>query len=674
MYRITFRILLLLIISVLSINQTYAQADSALVEVADEMYNFGDKKDALDVYKSAIASNPNNVRANFMAGICYLETINKANSLKYFQKAYALQPDVSPKMLYYIGYAYHLGYDFDNAIDQYNLYIDSLGQKEFGGLSNKDRKTEKAIALKRIEECKTGKYLVNNPQKDVKIQNLGKTLNTTYPEYGPVITPDEKFLFFTSKRKGSTGGKKDRDNEYFEDIYFCENTAKGWTEPKPLDSIVNTELHESCIGVSPDGKNIFLYKDNDNFKGDIFHSSFENKNWSQPEPLNIIINTEFIENSMSLSADGQTLFFSSDKPGGIGGKDIYFSQKKKNGNWEYPQNLGYDINTEYDEEGPFLAADGKTMYFSSKGHKGMGGYDLFKTVYDSSGNKWSKPENLGFPINSTDDDIYFVISGDGKYGYYASVKENSFGNLDLYRILMPGFSELDTFLVVNEDSAQQVIDTTTKAIAKAQVELKLKIIDKEKGELTSAHVEIFTENGEYLFNGEVEDGQLSVSIGNDISRKVIVALNKENFVFKTTTLRLPIPEEDKQIVEKTIFVDKIAIGVRTILKNIYFDFDMATLKSSSDKELDKLRKLLVENPDMKIQLDGHTDNIGSPQYNKELSLKRAQAVVDWLIKHGISPDRLSAKGFGQEVPLASNDDEEEGRELNRRTEFVILEN
>ncbi len=651
-----------------------AQTDSVALKKADRLYESGDIKEALKTYTSVIAKDSNNLRANFMAGICYIESINKARSLSYFKKAYELSPPVSPKILYYIAYANHLGYQFDTAIDHYNQYLNTLADKANTSLSAREKKDERIKTLKQIAECETGKQLVANPDTGVKIRNLGPTINSVYPDYGPIITPDEKYLYFTSKREGSTGGMKDRKTDFFEDIYFSEHTDSGWTIPQALDSAINTDLHESCIAISADGTELYLYIDNDQYKGDIFHSRMIGNTWTKPQPFSIMINTEHIENSMTLSQDGLTLFFSSNKPGGIGGKDIYMSKKKKNGGWETPQNLGYDINTEYDEEGPFLAADGKTMYFSSKGHAGMGGYDLFKSVYDSASQKWSAPENLGYPINSTDDDIYFVLAGSGKYGYFASVKEDGMGDLDIYRILMPGFAEEDTLLLAMADSASlEETDSLSLMLIASAVELHINVFDRDNSLPLDAKIEVFSEKGKFLYKGQTKNGSLKLPIKENDPRNLLVALQKDGYIFKTVTINVPAPEEFKQIVEKPIFMDKVAVGVRTILSNIYFDFDMATLKSSSDIELHKLRRLLAENPTLKIRIDGHTDNIGSVQYNKELSHRRAKAVVTWLINHGIAAGRLSAKGYGQEVPLASNDDEEEGRELNRRTEFVILE-
>ena len=651
-----------------------AQTDSVLLKKADRLYDSGDIKEALKTYSSIVSRDSNNLRANFMTGICYIESANKAQSLSYFKKALELSPAVSPKILYYIAYASHLGYQFDTAIDYYRRYLNTLTDKANTSLSAKEKKDERTKALKLIAECETGKQLVANPDTGVKIKNLGPVINSIYPDYGPIITPDEKYLYFTSKREGSTGGMKDRKTDFFEDIYFSEHTDSGWTKPQPLDSAINTDLHESCIAISSDGTELYLYIDNDQNKGDIFHSKMIGNTWTKPQPFSIMINTEHIENSMTLSQDGLTIFFSSNKPGGIGGKDIYMSKKKKSGGWETPQNLGYDINTEHDEEGPFLAADGKTMYFSSKGHAGMGGYDLFKSVYDSVTQKWSAPENLGYPINSTDDDIYFTLAGSGKYGYFASVKDEGMGDLDIYRILMPGFTEEDTTLIAMSDSVgMEDTDSLALMLIASAVELHIKIFDRDNDTPLDAKIEVFSEKGKFLYKGQTKNGSLKLPIKENAPRNLLVALQKDGYIFKTVSVNVPTPEEFKQIVDKSIFMDKVAVGVRTILSNIYFDFDMATLKSSSDIELHKLRRLLAENPTLKIRIDGHTDNIGSSQYNKELSHRRAKAVVTWLINHGITASRLSSKGYGQEVPLASNDDEEEGRELNRRTEFVILE-
>jgi outer membrane protein OmpA-like peptidoglycan-associated protein len=680
-------LLILLVLMLFRAGSVFGQADEHLVQIADEMYGFGDVLDALDVYKQALEQNPNNLRANFMAGRCYIETIHKEKSLPYFLKAYELDPSVSPKILYLIGRAYHLGDKFDQAIEYYGKYKAALDNIP----DLKDKKKEAFESDRRINECENGKLLVADSLDNIRIENLGSVINSPNPDYGPILSPDEKTLYFTSRRKGSTGGNKDKDNEFFEDIFVTRNVNGQWTTPENIGDPVNTVLHESGIGISKGGNELFIYVDNDQFKGDIFSSTLDKGKWSAPKPLSILINTDFIENSITVSNDGKLMFFSSDKPGGIGGKDIYMSKMKKNGEWEAPVNLGYDVNTEFDEEGPFITTDGKTLYFSSKGHKGMGGYDLFKSVLDPKTSKWSAPENLGYPINSTDDDIYFVLSADAKYGYYASVKHDSYGHLDLYRIKMPDEQSQDpksrTLAKAKpkdepkqepkeepkQEPKPEPKPEPVKEIVKQPVELNIQVMKNGTSEPIDARIEITEKStGKKIWEGNAVNGGTTIPFSNSASAQYQISAEASGFVFKNLPVNIPAMSDQKQVLSKTLYLEAATVGVRTIMRNIYFDFNQATLKKESEPELTKLLNMLKSNPAMTIEIDGHTDAVGSAGYNKDLSQKRAESVVKWLINKGVESSRVSAKGFGEEMPLASNDDEEEGREINRRTEFVIL--
>ncbi|HEY8400953.1 MAG TPA: OmpA family protein [Cytophagaceae bacterium] len=668
MRSISKQLLIIFALLLLSVSKGFTQADEQMVEIATEMYNFGDVRDALEVFKKAIEINPTNAYANYMAGVCYLETIHKERSLPYFLKAYELRPDINPKILYMIGRAYHLGYQFDEAIEYYQKFSDQLRNDKVQGLSARQKKDEQEAVARRIYECSVAKELVASPDENISLINLGDVVNGEYPDYGPVISADGNTLYFTSKRQGSTGGKKDRDNQYFEDIYVSYKENGEWQKPLNLGSMVNTDLHESVIGLSYDAKQLFLYIDNDKYKADIFISKIEGKNkLTKPQPLPTTINTEYIENSMTISPDGSTLYFSSNRPGGVGGMDIYVSKLGKNGKWGTAVNIGTVINTPYDEEAPYMAADGKTLYFSSKGHKNMGGFDVFKTVYDSATSKWSEPVNLGYPINSTDNDINFVLSGDSKTGYYASVKNDGIGDLDIYMIKM---EKEKTEEVVAKVEKREAPKKTLKDVV-----LKLEVYSKSSKSPLNANIEVYYKKDQKQIDTRTaSDGKYSYSFKESSVTDVVVSIEMAGYVFKNITLAIPPAKEETQEVKQVVYLDDIQQGVTTILRNIYFDFDKTTLTRESDKELQKLLKLMKEKPFLRIRINGHTDSFGSRAYNNWLSEERAKAVASWLIKNGVDPSRIEVKGFGEDMPLASNDDEEEGRELNRRTEFTILSN
>ncbi|MBY0427357.1 MAG: hypothetical protein K2Q22_17105, partial [Cytophagales bacterium] len=433
-----------------------AQKDVDAVSLADEMYNFGDKKDALDVYVQALQYNPNNVRANFMIGMCYLETINKDKSVPYFQKAYELNPKISYEIFYLIGKGFHYGNKFDEAIDSYTKFI-----QETNNSTDIPKEVSKPSlikkAQKKIAECQNAKSYFKAP-RNVNIKLLGEEINTPYPDYAPVITPDENILIFTSRRQGTTGKKKDRDNEFFEDVYISQRTDSIWGYAKNLGEPINTEIHDGSIGISPDGKELYLYKEDNG--GDIY-SSVKDKDgkWSKPKAVSGKVNTKYNEPSICFSSDGNFMFFSSSRKEGRGGLDIYMSRKDKKGKWGDPINLGAMVNTEYEEDCPYFEVKDSTLYFSSNGHDNIGGYDIYKSVLKNG--VWSKPENLGVPVNTTDDDIYFVISGDGRHGYFSSVSDRGFGDKDIY---MLDLTRADEIIQVDE---QPKVDSTLVSNSKA---------------------------------------------------------------------------------------------------------------------------------------------------------------------------------------------------------------
>jgi outer membrane protein OmpA-like peptidoglycan-associated protein/tetratricopeptide (TPR) repeat protein len=662
-----------------TVTQTsYAQelpADQQLVLVADEMYNFGDVKDALEVYVQALEMNPKNERANFMAGKAYLTTTQKDLALKYLLKSYELNPNVADNILLLIGTAYHLNYEFDNAISYYNQYrtkvvMNAEGAKPFG---EQDNSSEEKKIERKIYECENGKVYIKTPL-DIELFNLGEGVNSEFKDYGPILNTDRSKIYFTSRRKGSTGGNKDNDNEFFEDIYRSDKTGSVWGAAVNLAYPVNSDLHESCIGISSDEQELFLYIDNDKYKGDIFYCKKDNKgNWGMPKSLSKQINTiDFIENSMSLTPDGKTLFFSSNKAGGFGGQDIYVSKKDPKGEWGIPVNLGSYLNTEYDDESPFLDADGKTLYFSSKGHRGMGGFDIYKSHYDSTTQIWSKPENLLYPINSTEDDTYFILSSDGIFGYFSSNKNIGLGDADIYRFKMPDKNIKDpvfrvdsvTFTLINKDSLNKNPNEYT---------FNINITDKETGQLIEADVQVIdTEDDKLLDESISKKGLYDKKLTFTNKTKLVVSIKKEGYLFQDISIKIDPESKQNRTLTRTITMEKPVVGSKYVLRNLYYDFDKADLRKESHTELNNLLRLLQDSPNMKIEIGSHTDDLGSKEYNYSLSQRRAQSVVNWLIEKGVSSSRLVPKGYGEDEPLVSNDDEKEGRELNRRTEIKIL--
>ncbi|TAG57210.1 MAG: hypothetical protein EAZ27_03385, partial [Cytophagales bacterium] len=408
--------------------------DVELVNLANEMFNFGDKKDALAVYLQAVELNPDNISANLMAGRCYIETISKELSVTYLIKAYELDKNVLPDILFKIGQGYQFGSRFDDAIKYYELYKQNLTDEKTAKMSS-NVMNEVIRSDRKIFECQNGKKYLAAP-KNYIIENLKDVINSEYPDYVPSVTADQKTLIFTSRRSGGVGKNKDTDNEFFEDIWIAKKKDNGeWGYPTNVGPPINTISHDANVSISPDGKRIFIFKPEN--EGDLFECEIKpDGKWTQPKSLGSNINTKYRELSVTISQDGKSLYFSSNREGGFGGLDLYRSRLDENQKWGTPENLGSAVNTEYDEDAPFIDSDGKTLYFSSQGHKGIGGYDIYKSVWDQPKRSWTLPENMGFPLNSPDHDIYFVLSGDRKTGYYASAKGDGFGDKDIYKIYL----------------------------------------------------------------------------------------------------------------------------------------------------------------------------------------------------------------------------------------------
>ncbi|HEY4797563.1 MAG TPA: hypothetical protein VII99_00655, partial [Bacteroidia bacterium] len=408
----------------------------------DEYFFSNDYAGARRFYAAAWKLDSSDAKLAFRLGVSMFNLRRyRLQSLPYFEKA--LKGN-NTETKFYLGNLYHLNGKFQEAIEMYSEYMNA-----------KDRKENEVEIKKLIEKSKTAIEMTAHPA-NVKIENMGPVINSEYADYVPVISADETELIFTSRRAGSTGGQLDPNGEFFEDIYISNKINGEWSAPTGIRSL-NTPTHDACVGLSPDGDLLFLYKPSkDLLTGDLYVSVFSGGEWATPVKLDSPINQDnCIESSASLAADGNTLYFSSDRPGGYGKRDIYRVTKLSNGEWSKPMNLGPTINTPEDEDAPFIHPDGKILYFSSKGHKNMGGYDVFRSTLNAEDGKWSEPENLGYPINTPDDDIFFVLSVDGKRGFFSSARLGGYGESDLYVVNFPDEDLRLTpfkYAVVSEDS------------------------------------------------------------------------------------------------------------------------------------------------------------------------------------------------------------------------------
>lgn len=661
MKSILLRLILVSAVFLTTSRESFSQTDEVLVDLADEMFSFGDPAGALGLYLQAIEENPNNVRAQYMAGRSYLLSVDsKEEAVKYLKKATELDPEVSDKLYYYLGEAYRHAYQFEEAIESYEVYKADLAK----GI--RDPKTQLRIdrANVRIMHCRNA-LEITKTKVNVNITNLGKEINTLDNEYAPVLSANEKVLIFTSRRLGSTGKLKDRDNLPFEDVYISRRDGDHWGEAQNIGETINTDKHDATIGLSADGNALYIYKGTGN--GDIYESKFKGGEWSKPVAIKEVNGKKTKETSINVTHPGYR-YFSSNKEGGEGKMDLYVIKQDEKGKWGKPENLGNVINTEFDEESPYYDPNNKILYFSSKGHKSMGGYDIFQSKFNEETGEWGTPKNIGHPINSPDDDIYFTLSGDSKRGYYSSFKEGGFGGNDIYVIT---FDPEDPEPPVVEEPIVETKDTTQKEPEYKKVELNVNVIAYGSEEPLDATIEIVDKaTGEKVINTIAHGGEFSIEFSDEQSKDYEVYCSYEGYVYKNISITIPSMTEEEQKIYKMVAMKKPAPKQINALRNIYFDFDLHTLKKESYAELDNLLAFLNQNPSVKIEIAGHTDFVGPDGYNDVLSKQRAQAVVRYLLQKGIDSSRIVARGYGENKPLASNDD---FPELNRRTEFIILE-
>jgi outer membrane protein OmpA-like peptidoglycan-associated protein len=630
----------------------------------------------------------------------HLLTVGKDRAVTYLLRVYRQDPAYRFDIEYWIGRSYQYGENFRKATQFYNLYKEKLTRKST--YQGKD-KIDMATVERGIFECENGQEFVSNPG-NFSVVNIGREINSEFEDYGPVLNENEDEIFFTTRRREDNLNQNVyEDNKPYEDIFISKKVNGVWEYAKNIGPIVNNPYHDSNSTLSANGNILFLFKDEGG--GDIFYCERTNGGeFGEPVPMPGVINSSFEEKSVTLSIDEKTLYFSSNRPGGFGGLDIYKATKDAKGNWASVKNLGPEVNTEMDDDGPFIDYDGVTLYFSTRGRKGMGGFDVFKTTLDVKTDKWSEPDNLGYPINTPDDDIYIVFSKDGKRAYYSSVREDGLGYTDIYLITIPeGIKNVDavtakvpttpkdttTVAVVPEkDPVVAVTTPTTKpnttkpTTTKPPVEkktiqpIKYVVTVVDAGDKTPLDAKIKLQGARDNIGVKSTSpgpGIYEFSITSDKVKDYRLSVETAGYAFFNQTFKIEAATPEEKTLSRTIEMRKLNVGMVSILRNLYFDFDKATFKTASYTELNKLESMLVENPGMIVEIAGHCDAVGTKEYNMYLSQRRAQAVKDFLTKKGIDPRRVKPVGYGKSRPLASNDDEQGGRELNRRVEFKVLQ-
>ncbi|MBA2250783.1 MAG: PD40 domain-containing protein [Chitinophagaceae bacterium] len=594
----------------------------------------GKYPDAIRRINEALLIDPKLVDGHLSLAGIYANLKNYNESVKQFETGFALDSIYSKDFLLPYSISLSGAGLFDKALAAVNKFL---------AISNlNDRSIKAGLFRKKCYEFAI-EYARTHVAKNYVFApvNLGDNINTKDLEYFPSLTVDGNKMIFTKRINGN------------EDFYETDHINGSWSKARSLEGNINSPgFNEGAQNISQDGN--WLIFTGCNFPEglgscDLYISYLTKNGWSKPENLGPNVNSEFWESSPSLSPDKKDLYFSSNVPGGFGGKDIWVCHRNANGNWNEPLNLGAEINTPGDESCPFIHADNQTLYFNSNGHQCYSEKpDLFVSRKMASG-KWSAAENLGYPINTIDDEGSMVVASDGKTAYYASDRSDTKGGLDIYTFeLREDVRPLRTLWVKGK-----VYDKKTKIGLPSSVELTNVATRQATSKLQTDEV------GNYL---------VTLPVGNDYAFNV----NRKGYLFYSQNfdLRNNAPDSTYQI---DIPLQSIEVNAGIVLKNVFFNTKETVLKPESVTELDNVVRLLNENPNLKIQIGGHTDNVGKPADNLRLSVGRAVSVVNYLLTKGVKNERLTFKGYGETKPLATNNNEE-GRALNRRTELSVVSN
>lgn len=481
---------------------------------------------------------------------------------------------------------------------------------------------------------------------DFNPQAMSKTVNKFPLQYFPVLTADNQSIIFT-RREGLSA-------QHDEDIFVSKkNENEEWTAPVSISDNINTVYNEGTCAITADGR-MLIFTSCVGRKGfgscDLYVSYKTGDQWSEPENMGPSINSPAWESQPSLSADGKTLYFISDRRGGQGKRDIWISQMDEENQWQQAVNLGKDINTPDDEVSPFIHANGQVLYFASKGYPGFGGFDLYYT--NKTGIDWSEPVNVGYPLNNSDDQVSLFVTADGKKGYY-SYEQRSQGDFNSSYILF--FDVPEEIRITN--TSNYVKGKVFDAVTKEEIFATIDLYDILANSLISS-VKSDSTNGQYL---------MVLTEGAEYA----LYASKPGYLFESLSFDY---KEDKDLepFHIDIYLQPVKVGTKTTLKNIFFEVDKYEIQEKSKTELDKIIRFLKENPTYKIEIGGHTDNTGADDYNKTLSVNRAKSVYNYLIAQGVPKARLRYKGYGEAQPIAPNDTEE-NKQLNRRIEFKVVE-
>lgn len=643
-------LMLILVLPFFSMGQEKVDLKETFLD-AEYYLLYEDFREALPLYLRLTANGMENAYINYRIGQCYLQIPGqKSRSIDYLEKA---SMNISTKVkegsfreteaplqtLFYLGNAYQINNELDKAIDHYQQFKAMLDVEDIYNIDFVDQQ---------IEACRNARKFMDNPVQLQKT-NLGPVINDNFAAIRPVISADEKVLLYTKRL------------QFYDAIFFSTRDDKNdeWSTPVNITPQIQSDGDLYTSSLSNDGKTLILFRNEGGNNGDIYISKFNDKTerWSRAQRLPRLVNTEYWETHGVLSADGDVLYFTSDRKGGFGGLDIYYSiYSPRSETWTEPVNLGPEVNTPYNEETPFLSQDGSTLYFSSQGHETIGGYDIFY-VRNLGGNDWSEPVNIGYPINTTDDDLFFQPAENGIYAYLSDYTTEGYGEQDLFK-----------YEIFSPDHPMEIKLAGTLTLADNQKEFpadEFEVIVRD------------TINDEVIatLTPDAEEGTFSAELTPGTYK---VLFRSKFYKDRSQTLYIP---ENYQLDEVRLNTELTPLAVTTgeyvTIRSIFFDFDDASLTREAQIELERLANLMEKYPSLYIEVIGHTDAKGAQSYNYKLSLRRARSAINYLVDQGIEQQRFVAKGAGSNQPLAINQnadgsDNPDGRKYNRRVELKIL--
>lgn len=635
---------------------------------------------AYDEYLKAIIYNNSNPELNYKTGVAALMSDNKEDAAGFLLKAFESKNNVAEDILLLTGRALQYSGRYSEAIARFEAYLNVKGKKP---------EEKIALAQKWLGEC-TAAIIVTSDTLRIEITNIGSEINSNADDYSEVLTNDGKGLYFASRRELSKSSSYYNDSKFDENIFYSVLSAGGWDIAKTAGKDITSKYCETPLFINSTSDKLYLYAGYEN-GGDIMVSETNKKGeWKTPEKVSFPINSNGSETSFTFSPSGNEIYFVTDKEKeSIGGKDIYYIKKLNDKKWSRPLNAGKIINSAYDEESVRFSKSGDTLWFSSKGHNSIGGFDIFYSVKNMNG-VWDSVRNLGYPVNTPWDEIFFCPSPvDDSLFYFVSNRSGGLGGLDIYKgrllppepvILPPPIIQIEPDTVIVRDTViiiKEVIPVVQPVVQPEQPKelilyLTGKVKDSDTGDPVMAKIDLID---------PATDLTLATTASSDVDGRYRIRLPaKKSYMidirgsgFLSDMKRVDIPESyASELYNIDVSLIKVKVGKKVVLNNILFESGKTILTKSSYTELEHLLNILTDNALMKIEISGHTDKTGSETLNSKLSQDRAKAVVEYLVQKGIDPSRLEYKGYGSQQPIDVNTTAA-GRAKNRRVEFKILE-